>query len=723
METKPSRSLPRRDVVKGAALATGTGLVPAFAAAAGAAQGARDSHWTASTYRHLHIDAHLSECPEAYAGFDAEAAAQMFQTAGFQMVCFFGACHGGYSYYPTKIGVVHPGLKHDFTGEMTKALKKRGIRTLIYMKAGFDRQRHRTHPEWLCVHDASKQIATPSGDSGEMCLNSPWVDEVQIPQAKEVLARYDPDGFFFDIAVHQFITANCYCRYCRESFAREVGGEMPAADSHPAAFAYRKWANGRLLAHIDKLQAELSATKPDVVLVTNWAWLTRLPLNPPPYVKLINWDPPPPTMSVYSLNFSLEARYLASLGDRSWCLHNTRGNTWGDYALRDEAAFREEVATELAACGRSLLSDDAYPSGNPDPAVYELYGRVNQRTRELEPYLKNCRPVKDVAILHSADSIGSKTPMNLSPEWKPSAAYHPVTGAHKTLVEGQVQFAILNSEVLVETLGQYKALILPDQRILNGKETAAIRQFVRDGGSVMATHATGTRDANNRDLPDFALADVFGVRFAGAGKSVRSYLRLREKIAEFGIPRMDVQVTGGYTRVEATTARTLAPIVEGEGPKQAPAAEPAGPGITLNRYGKGRAIYCAAPLFSTFYSSGPVMLRRIALWMLDAVHPAAARSIALDGAPPSVEVFFNERGKDRFVHLVNYSGDKRESGPSQSQERARVHGVRVRARMPVRPSSVLAVPEKRAVAFEWRDGWVSFEAGPFAIHDVYMIVG
>ncbi|MCC6587553.1 MAG: hypothetical protein IT168_12725 [Bryobacterales bacterium] len=116
MDTKLVR---RRDVVKGAALATGAGLIPAFAEAA--AQSGSNSHWTANTYRHLHIDAHLSECKEAYAGFDAERAAQMFEAAGFQMVCYFGACHGGYSYYPTRIGVVHPGLQHDFTGEMTKA--------------------------------------------------------------------------------------------------------------------------------------------------------------------------------------------------------------------------------------------------------------------------------------------------------------------------------------------------------------------------------------------------------------------------------------------------------------------------------------------------------------------------------------------------------------------------------------------------------------------------
>jgi hypothetical protein len=65
-----------------------------------------------------------------YEGFDAESAARILNTARFQMVSCFASCGAGYSYYPTNIGVRHPALTRDFTGEMTAALKKRGIRVL-----------------------------------------------------------------------------------------------------------------------------------------------------------------------------------------------------------------------------------------------------------------------------------------------------------------------------------------------------------------------------------------------------------------------------------------------------------------------------------------------------------------------------------------------------------------------------------------------------------------
>ena len=83
----------------------------------------------------------------------------------------------------------------------------------------------------------------------------------------------------------------------------------------------------------------------------------------------------------------------------------TRGNGWGDFSLRDPAAFRHEAAVLLASGGRPYFGDDSYPSGNPDPAVYKVLGEVNRRTAELEPFVRGCVPVKETAVLLSADSM------------------------------------------------------------------------------------------------------------------------------------------------------------------------------------------------------------------------------------------------------------------------------------------------------------------------------
>ncbi|MCD6307739.1 MAG: alpha-L-fucosidase, partial [Candidatus Latescibacteria bacterium] len=518
MSTKNHDSMSRRmfldSTAKAGAMAFAAGVTPLAPAMAGADEPGK---WLNGVYRQLHIDAHFGGFKTIYRDFDAEACAQSFADAGVQMVSYFAKCWAGYSYYPTKIGTVHPGLDRDFTGELTAALKKRGIRRIVYFMLGMERRCQKEHPEWIRNTDSTQRIFAPEAisDAAMMCFNSPYVDQYGIPQMKEIMSLYDIDGFFVDIVMQQFLQSNCFCKNCRESYEREVGGPMPTDDADPKAFRYRRWANRHMEAHMEKVQRALAAVDPDITIINNYAWMFRYPVTPPGYVHHITWDTPVPKVGNYAWNFSLEARYVSTLPGITWSCMNTRGNTWGEYSFREPEAFLDECATLLASCGRTYLSDIPYPHGNPDPAVMKVFGEVNRRTRELEPYLRDCRPVPDVAVLHAADSVWSKAPMKPTPTWQAPPAYYSVCGAHKALIEGHCQMAILNSDRLPEAIDDCGALILPDQRILGETECAAIRSFVKNGGALIVTGGTGIRDADNRALANFALSDVLGVDYLG----------------------------------------------------------------------------------------------------------------------------------------------------------------------------------------------------------------
>jgi hypothetical protein len=684
---------------------------------------ADDPAWPKSTFRELHVDAHFGQLPAPYDTFDAEASAQILKDAGFQMVSYFAICNAGYCYFPTKLGVVHPGLKRDFTGEMTAALKKRGIRVLAYVSVGPDRRFHKEHPDCVAVRDPAASAGNARGDLAQMCTNSPWVEEAHIPQLREIVALYDVDGFFLDNLISKFLRGACYCKYCREAFSANAGGEIPTAERDPKIFAHYQWLSRNGTRYADKVIGALSTTKPGLAFAMNHMWVTRNPVKPPAALTQLVWEPVPPYPGVLSLDFSLEARYLSTQpGIANWSCMATRGNGWGDYSLRDPAAYQHESAVLLASGGRPYFGDDSYPSGNPDPAVYRVYGDVNRRTAELEPFVKGSVPVKDTAVLLSADSMWSHLPLAPPREWMGTPSSAPVAGAHKALVEEHVQFGILNSDGLVESLAGYQALVLPEQSILGVRECDAIRRFVQAGGALIATGDTGTRDGNNQPLTDFAFADVLGVRYFGRAESRRGYLRAGPELGEFGIPRMDVQVNGAYSRIQTTTAKTLLDAVAPAGPKQAPSEKPEGPGVTLNQFGKGKAIYCALPLFNAYQQDGTPVFRKLAAWMLHLVHPAAARTIVVENAPLNVEVVYNSRGPDRFVHLLNFSGDRR-VGNQRIQDVIPAHGIQVRIRCAARPKSVLLVPEKKTIAFEWKDGWAGFQAQPLLVHGAYMIEG
>ncbi|MFC1528560.1 beta-galactosidase trimerization domain-containing protein [Candidatus Latescibacterota bacterium] len=731
MSQATHKSLTRRNFLKKTSTTTAvaafaSGIIPIFPSSVEAQE--RVGACFDDIYRLFHVDYEFGNYKEIFTGFDAEEIAQIFQEAGIQMVSYFAKCASGYSYYPTEIGVEHPGLKIDFVGKMTSALKKRDIRTFIYVFPARERNLHKTQPDWIYTDRNG-----PTLDSGEsyatMCFRTPYMDKVVIPQMKEIISRYDPDGLFVDIVLQQFLGGVCYCKHCKELFNNEVGGEIPKDERDPKSFAYRKWSNKHFETHMDKVYRALSAEKPEIVIINNYCWMSRYPITPPKHFPHICWDTAAPNSGLYAWNFSLEARYLATLTDVqsniTWSLMSTRGNTWGDYSIREPEAYMHEFAIPLAGCGRTYISDDAFPSGDHDPAYMEICSAVNKRTQELEPYIKECKPVKDVAVLHSADSVWSRSPMIVTPTWPASTAFYPVCGTHKALIEGHVQMGILNSEVLVKTLQDYKTLIIPNQRILNKQECEAIRRFVKNGGMLIATCETGTRDTNNNLLNNFSIADVLGVDLLETSGTENCYLRIKTKDDTYDFPASDVQVTGNYVRVKTITAKTLLELVPPyEGIKigtPPPAIATEGPGVTVNSYGKGKAIYCAPQIFTSYFKEDTPVIRKLALWILGQVYPNESRTIFLENTPINVEVFFNQRGNERFVHLINYSGDKRETGSSHAQDFTTVHDISVRVKLPEKPKRVTVVPESKNIDFEYSGGWLKFEALPLSIHHVYRI--
>lgn len=132
-----------------------------------------------------------------------------------------------------------------------------------------------------------------------------------------------------------------------------------------------------------------------------------------------------------------------------------------------------------------------------------------------------------------------------------------------------------------EDLSRYKLVVVPGMYLLDKASTANLRKFVADGGTVIMTAQSAKVDDRNQwhDTPlPGGLTDVFGLRtneFYNAGEVVT---RLSGKEIKGDI--------GFYEVLEPSTAEVLARFTNVEGST---------PSITLNKFGKGRAIYVGTP--------------------------------------------------------------------------------------------------------------------------------
>ena len=108
--------------------------------------------------RAVHLDFHTM--PGVYdvgRDFDAAAFAETLSNAGVEYITVFAKCNLGFAYYPTKVGVPHPGLQRELLGPMLEACHERGIRAAAYLNTGLDHEQASKHREW-CKVNAQGQV-------------------------------------------------------------------------------------------------------------------------------------------------------------------------------------------------------------------------------------------------------------------------------------------------------------------------------------------------------------------------------------------------------------------------------------------------------------------------------------------------------------------------------------------------------------------------------------
>ncbi len=90
-------------------------------------------------FRQVHLDFHTSAvCQNVAADFDPKVFAETVKMGHVDSMTIFAKDHHGFSFYPTKVGTMHPNLKFDLMGQQIEALHAANVRTPIYVSIMWD---------------------------------------------------------------------------------------------------------------------------------------------------------------------------------------------------------------------------------------------------------------------------------------------------------------------------------------------------------------------------------------------------------------------------------------------------------------------------------------------------------------------------------------------------------------------------------------------------------
>jgi beta-galactosidase len=223
-----------------------------------------------------------------------------------------------------------------------------------------------------------------------------------------------------------------------------------------------------------------------------------------------------------------------------------------------------------------MLDHDGTPSWK-----YREWKRIAGEFARLQAlgFPRDHRP--EVAIAYSFDSaIASRPPAgNTSRDYYSTPYHDQVSRAFQPFYEDNIDVALLN---LTNSSLQYELVVVPGLYVMDERSAANLRRYVKEGGTVVMTAFSAKVDEHSQwfgtPLPG-RLDDVFGLRTSefyrqGVPPEVSFEGRTLQASYDF------------YEVLEPRTARTLATFTNT--PEKSPA-------VTVNEYGKGRAIYLATP--------------------------------------------------------------------------------------------------------------------------------
>ena len=643
-------------------------------------------------FRKIHLDFHTPAWVENIGkDFDAKEFVDTLKNAHVDNICVFGKCCHGLSYYDTKIGNRHPHLEFDLLGEMVKSLRDASISVSVYYTVVWDDLIVDLHPEWA-QRDAKGSARMGFGDRWRtVCVNSPYTEEVVIPQIKEIIDGYKPDELWFDML--WVVEEECFCNYCKKKMI-ELGLNP---DNQSDRVYFSDWTDEQFMKRVSgfakSLKSDIAVTYNNCVRIGAGKKIR--------YMDVLEIESLPHAWGYWY--FPLYSRYIRTLGVPVKGMTCRFHKFWGDFgSLKPVPQLQFEAASMISQGAGCIIGDQVYPRARLEPAAYESIGEVFDFVKQREQYSAGWKPVVQIALLGDVEP-GSTSQGHPSPQ---------LLGALKMLMELHHQFDVVDEEA---NFSKYDVLIVADSVTPSSNLRDKIQQYLNGGGKLLFTGESLT----NSDQSWFQTQ--FQMEYLGSSNYSLDYFRVTDDRLKVDLPQMDMIVYDRFTMVrpigkanvladtvhpleERTPVRYMSHLQASPGERaDFPAAVSAGDSV----------IYVAPPVFKSYFESGNPLFRKMIDGVLQILLPD---QLVKSDAPTSSEVTLLHNGNKLALHVTNYSPSRRGNHPEVVDEVRPLHNINISINWRERPKKVFMFPGDEKIEFTYRNDTLSFVVPVIEIH-------
>lgn len=611
------------------------------------------------------------------------------------------------AFYPSGIAghPISPALgDRDLVRETVEALHAAGIRAIGRIDPSLgSREELEAHPDRFARTAAGEPIQLH--DFFLTCPNGAHYGEFMLEVVREILERYELDGLWANAA--QFSpwgTGRCYCDNCKRLFREASGANFPQEDwGDPVWKRYNEWRYERIADWNRRVRGVVDEVRPGCA----WLPLSQV-IESWDHTRKGGWDVDLTSEHADGVVLEaqrrycnlwwpgMEARYAHAMDpERGAGITVSYFYPWWRFTHAPVPENRVWVAQMIANGARPWLHLTGYFSDQFDrrgiAPMQALFGMIHTHADVYSPR----QSAAEVALVYS------RTTLDYAGAANPDLNYlDGFRGAYNALMDGRLPFDLVSDKKInAHALARYKAVLVPNLACMSDQAGDELRQYMAQGGHVVATYRTGFCDAWGDERAEPLVAAWLGARYTGATlrdlKAAYAAIHHPEHPVLNGVGDTDLlPLAGSVCRFEANGAadadvlRLIPPVEASPGsgmsvPEFNSASRLEGiPLLLTRRIGNGSLLYFPWEPDRIGFHFGLRDPMRLIVAGLQAA-PQAPDLLRVQGKG-LIDVSVMDAPGSRVVHLVNFSsaGGIRSGHRRAVEDVVPLHGLAIDLRLP-----------------------------------------
>ena len=589
--------------------------------------------------------------------------------------------HPGISSYPTKVGYHVKGFQKDPLKLWREVTEKNKVALFMHYSGVMDAKAATEHPEWALVKangDLSKE---------KISFFSPYLDQLMIPQLKELSGDYHVDGAWID--------GDCwavepdYSKEAIKAWTKKTGiTEVPRKKTDRYYPEYLEFTRGLFHEYMKKYVDAIHAFDPKFQITSNWSYSSLMPEKVENNVDFLSGDVTPQN-GVYRSAF--ESRCMAPQG-KPWDLM-AWGFSWnGDkMPMSNKSVVQlEQEAAEIMAMGGGV---QFYFQQNRDlslkPWLANTLSEIGSFCRARQEFCHKAQAIPQVALLfpgktyqHSATSAFSGAPEKLR-------------GTLYALLDNQLPVEVQMEHNLTGKTSQYPLIVIPECDSIEPVLLEELQAYVENGGNLLVI-GTQTAGLFEKEL---------GIESAKTTEETTTFLSANQRLGGIRSPLLSVELAP-----DTKIISNLYDVADYQYKSKNIAA-------SMRQVGKGKiaGIYFNA---GSGYSQYKTFVIRDFIAEVVA-QLSAAQMVEVSGSH-LVHVALNKLNGKTYINLINVSGESTNQSAIGYDQVAALTDISVT--IPGKPAKVILQPEGKELTVTYSAGKSTVIIPKLEIHSILEVV-